>query len=226
MWFARSRLECIVRQRIPLPQNLRIEVPCRVVEHGCETHPHQIWNEQRARQWPDSPECNKRCNDEHPKQNDICESHAAQVPPEEQPAPERIDCQLNQEQGERCSCRTEPTDTPDQPCRNAHEHVKDRPDRAEQLGWRRPLRSYELRVERSGPDSRGTANSGSNEADREPGNEPNSLLALWQSHDSISSIFETVHTTRCIHPKSPISVFQDTSNMGAAKTVRARIAGE
>src|SRR5690606_35473654 len=131
--------------------------------------------------------------DEHPEHDDVREGEAAQVPPEEQPAPERIDRELHQEQRERATRSAKAADTPDQPRRDAHERVQDCPDRAEHVGRWSPLGTRELRIEGPGLYGGGAADRGGNEADREPRDEPDDLLFSCQSHKALPVFPGAIH---------------------------------
>src|SRR5690606_41608410 len=66
-----------IRERIMLcrrnllPQNLRVELPYRIVEGSGIAYPEQVGNEQCPCQRPDSPACDQGCNDKQPKQADV-----------------------------------------------------------------------------------------------------------------------------------------------------------
>src|SRR5687767_3644929 len=65
------------------PQDLRIELPHRIVECRGEADPQQIRNEQRACDWSDAPEREQGCDDQRPQQQDVGEGQVTTMPGEE-----------------------------------------------------------------------------------------------------------------------------------------------
>src|SRR5687768_14419820 len=112
-----------------LSENLRIQLPNRIVECRCEGDPQQIRNEQRARERSDAPESDQGGGDQCPQQEDVSEGQVTAMPGEEQPTPQRIECELYEKQGELRSGCPKAADTPDQPGRNPHEGIKNGPYR-------------------------------------------------------------------------------------------------
>src|SRR5690606_7446381 len=101
-------------------QQLRVELPYGIIQYGSEANPSQVGNQQHPGQGLDAPEADQRRENRRPQQDDLCERQSAQVPPKEQPAPQRIECELHQKKIEGVAGLPVALFTPDQPRRDTH----------------------------------------------------------------------------------------------------------
>src|SRR5688572_30864707 len=79
-------------------EQVRIELPHAVIEHGRIHDPGEVGQEQCAGERPNAPEGGDGCDDQSQQRDDVDQGQQAESPGEEEPAPECIDAELEQEQ--------------------------------------------------------------------------------------------------------------------------------
>src|SRR5690606_36646255 len=137
--------------------------------------PGEIRREQRAREWAQAREGDDRGEDQHPENDELDERREAKPPREEQPAPERVRGELDQEQSERGASALPAVRSPDEPGGDRHQRVQHRPHRAEHRARRGPARHFERAVELRCANARDASDQGSREGHEEPADETHDL---------------------------------------------------
>lgn len=122
------------------------------------------------------PEQQDGARDEQPEYDNFAECDGAHSPTEEKPDPKRIRQQLRDEQAEGTSCAAESMRFPDEPSRDGHQNIEDRPCCAKQPSRRCPCRLRQLAVEHRSNDGSDGANSTGCQSGTQPESESEGLF--------------------------------------------------
>lgn len=158
-----------------LAENGGIHLPRRPRERRGEADPGEIRQQQQGRDRVVPVELRRGEDDEDQQQEDFRKGPCAQVPDEEQPAPERVCRELRDEQCQRSPCIAQAGTSPHEPRGDGHEQVQHGPDGAEQPARWRPGRSRKLGVESPGFRRRSSPGARSDKGQEQPSGEPDGL---------------------------------------------------